>query len=527
MRKDNFTEVLKRFLHELKIPVTAQGINNELQMHPENESLVAISDVLNTWLVPNAAYQLTFDELLCADIEDPFIAFISGKEFVVVSHLDNNHVIVSNEKWNNHQLTVAEFKEVYSGSILVAEKEATSGEIGYIANRRREIYDRLITPIVLSVGAIILFAFLIAHSGYIIVFTWYTNLIILIKTVGLGVVGLLVIQSLNTDSPIFQKLCGSAYHNDCIPILSSKGAKIYDLISWSEIGLFYFAGTWLILIFNSNNIALLQILGILNLISLPCTFYSVYYQWKVVKEWCIACCIVQALLWLEFVVFFPLITKGLLMPDLIGWVNLVIGMVIPFVLWTLFKPCLNLSKKQQQIADELREFKYNRNIFQTSLNESVKYGLVADENSIICGNPQAENILTVVLKPYGKLSAEAYHGLSWLSGRDDIKLQIIFATPVNGNDPDTQVGIHMLALKSKLNDASFKKAIDSWYSQKRRNYDAWRDNYPIYKNDKAKEAIIACCEWCQMVDINKIPTIFINGKKLQLNYKTSDLKYFL
>ena len=134
MRKDNFTQVLKRFVHELDIPITSQSIENELQMHPEYNSFVAISDVLNTWLVSNAAYKLTFKELLKAEIEDPFMAFISDKEFVVVSHLDNHHAIISNEKWNNHQLTIAEFEAIYSGLILVAEKDLTSGEKEYNEN---------------------------------------------------------------------------------------------------------------------------------------------------------------------------------------------------------------------------------------------------------------------------------------------------------------------------------------------------------------------------------------------------------
>lgn len=525
MRKDNFTQVLKCFVHELGIPITSRSIEYELQVHPEYNSFVAISDVLNTWLVPNAAYQLTFDELIGAEIEDPFIAFVSDKEFVVVSRLDKDYAVVSNEKWNNRQLTIAEFEEIYSGSILVAEKEPTSGETSYIANHRREIYDNLITPIILSGGALILFAFLITHSGYVASFIWNTNLLMLLKTAGLGAVGLLIIQSLSTDNPIFQKLCGRAYHNDCNPVLSSKGAKIYDLVTWSEIGLFYFAGTWLVLIFNSNNIALLQILGILNLISLPYTLYSIYYQWRVLKEWCIACCIVQVLLWLEFIVFWPFLTTGLVTPNLTALINWAVGMIIPIVLWTLIKPYLTLSKKLQSIENELNDFKYNRTAYQTSLTGSGKYRTVSDEDSIIFGNPQAEDILTVVLKPYGKPSTEAYKGLYWLNGRDDIKLQIVFAT--NGNDPDAQVSTYMLALKSKLDDTSLKKAIDSWYSQNRKNYDDWRDKYSVYKFDNAKEAIKINSEWCQITDVNKIPTIFINGQKLSLNYKTSDLRYFI
>ncbi|GAB2978900.1 hypothetical protein GCM10027049_13160 [Mucilaginibacter puniceus] len=519
MRKDNFTQVLRRFVQELSIPVTLKSIKDELQIHPEYNSLIAISDLLNTWLVPNAAYQLTFDELLGAEIEDPFIAFISDKEFAVVSHLDKNYAILSNEKWNNHQLTIAEFEEIYSGSILVAEREATSGEADYKANCRKETYDRLITPSILLCAAVILLTFLIIHFGY---FTANILLLILLKTAGVAAVVILIIQSLEPSNPVFKKLCGSTYHNDCSAVLSSKGAKIYDLISWSEIGLFYFVSSWMVLLFNSDNVVLLNALGILNLLSLPFTFYFIYYQWKVVKEWCILCCMVQALLWLEFVIFLPFISRGIVIPDLAGWVNMAIALVIPIVLWTSIKSYLTLPKTLQILEKELQEFKYNKNVFQASLNESVKYGLIADKDSIIFGNRQAEITLTVVLKPYGKLSAEAYQGLGWVAGRDDVKLQIVFATPRNLNDPDSRVAMHMLSLTEK----SLSKAIDNWFNQNRKDYDTWSDMYPSNKIDTVGGVLIANNEWCQMTDVSSVPAIFINGRKLKLNYKTADLKYF-
>jgi hypothetical protein len=63
MENDNTTRVLTRFMVELGIPVTRQSISDELQKHPDYGSLLAYSDVLNNWHVPNAAYQLWFDQL--------------------------------------------------------------------------------------------------------------------------------------------------------------------------------------------------------------------------------------------------------------------------------------------------------------------------------------------------------------------------------------------------------------------------------------------------------------------------------
>lgn len=527
MRKDNFTQVLKRFVHQLNIPVTAQSIENELTIHPEYNSLVAISDVLNTWHVPNAAYQLTFDELLDTEIEDPFIAFVLEKEFALVSYLDRSHAVISNEKWNNHKLPISEFEKIYSGSILVAEKEETSGEIEYIANHRKEIYDQLFTPIVLVSGIVILVALLVTHSGYLSNFTWFANLLILVKTTGIVTVSVLISQSFNADNPIFKKLCGSIYSNDCHAIFSSRGSKIYNLVTWGEIGLFYFAGTWLTLIFNSNNVAMLQILGVLNITTIPCTCYLIYYQWKIAKEWCKLCLFVQVLLWVEFICFFPVLTSGLRIPTAIDLTNLAAGIITPVILWALYSPQLILVNKLKPIVNELSDFKYNKVTFETALNSTPKYSLVESENSIVLGNPEAKNVLTVVIKPYGRESTEAYNGANWVQNNDAIKLQIVFATPTNPNDPDTQVAIHLLSL-SKLKDSIYtKRAIDEWFSQSRKNYDTWSKRYPLLQKDKIEDPLKINHKWCQLTDVTLVPTIFLNGQQLTLNYKTADLKYFL
>ena len=86
MENDNATRVLTQLIAELGIPVTRQSISNELEKHPDYGSLLAFNDVLDRWHIPNAAYQLKFDQL--ADVPLPFIAHLSKREFGVISRLD-------------------------------------------------------------------------------------------------------------------------------------------------------------------------------------------------------------------------------------------------------------------------------------------------------------------------------------------------------------------------------------------------------------------------------------------------------
>ncbi len=86
MEKDNFTRVLTHFVQELDLPVTRQTVSDELEKHPDYDSLLAFSDALNRWQAPNAAYRLVFDQL--TDVPVPFVAYAKKEGFVVVKHFD-------------------------------------------------------------------------------------------------------------------------------------------------------------------------------------------------------------------------------------------------------------------------------------------------------------------------------------------------------------------------------------------------------------------------------------------------------
>jgi hypothetical protein len=281
METDNTTRVLTRFIAALAIPVTRQSINDELQKHPEYNSLLAFSDVLDHWRVPNGACQLTVEQL--AEVPLPFIAHLSKKEFAVVTALNEKQVTVSNERWNGKVLPMEEFKKLYSGTILIAEKDVESGEPDYANKRKKEIVDDWRLPVVFTGAAIILLAFLTLHTSYLNTFSLQVGLLTFFKTAGLVTAVFLLMQSIDANNPLIQRLCGGDNNRDCNAILSSKAAKITAWLSWSEVGFFYFAGTWLVLLFNSGHTAIIQALALLNIVSLPYTFYSINFQWRVVK----------------------------------------------------------------------------------------------------------------------------------------------------------------------------------------------------------------------------------------------------
>ncbi len=64
MEKDNTTMVLDHFIGALAIPLTRQTLYDDLQKHPDYNSLLVMSEVFDNWHVLNVIYQLRFEEPL-------------------------------------------------------------------------------------------------------------------------------------------------------------------------------------------------------------------------------------------------------------------------------------------------------------------------------------------------------------------------------------------------------------------------------------------------------------------------------
>jgi uncharacterized membrane protein len=211
-----------------------------------------------------------------------------------------------------------------------------------------------------------------------------------IKTIGIIISIFLLVQSIDSNNPLIQVLCNAAGGRaGCNGVLSSKAANAFWGFTWSDIGFFYFTGTWLTLLFGGNSILVWEILSVLNFISLPYTIYSVYYQAKVIKKWCVLCCSIQVLIWLEF--FTIIYTKHSVSPHsaiiLHSYITIIICMCLPAICWLLVKPFFLEMQEIGPIKKQLQAFKYNTTYFTQILTSQPKYVQPDPEWSI--GKPLA------------------------------------------------------------------------------------------------------------------------------------------
>jgi uncharacterized membrane protein len=187
--------------------------------------------------------------------------------------------------------------------LLCAETTKNSGEKNYKINRKNEILSfwKRIGLVALILGVLLSGLFLTLANTDV---TSALSMLLLTKTLGLSVSFFLLWYMLDSNHPFLENICQNNNTTSCASVLQSEAATIGGVISWSEIGFFYFAGSFLALLLGSAQPPVLAIIGILNLLTLPYTFFSVYYQAFVIKKWCTLCLAIQIAFWMEFLIFF-------------------------------------------------------------------------------------------------------------------------------------------------------------------------------------------------------------------------------
>ena len=528
MPTDDSAECLVQLLRQLRVPATRRGVYTELARHPHHPSLLAFSDVLRAWGVPNAAYRVDAADL--SALPTPFVAHLAtrGGEFQLIKQVDATQVAGVPLGTRPATCTIDEFNQAFTGSILLAETQPGAGEPYYQRNRREEIAERL-QSILLLVGSLLLLCLVLTPAVRLATANWPLALLLAAKTSGLAVASLLLAQNLGHHNPLLQRLCGSGSTSGCHAILASPAARLSHEVSWAEVGFSYFAGTWLALLALPATPGPRLLLTILSLLSLPFTAYSLYYQGRVARQWCVLCCAVLILLWLETgVSVFALSTPRLLLPTLVEWATLLVCMLAPALAWLAIRPFLTRAQQADMLWQKLATFKRDQYLFESALAVQPHHELLPAAETLCLGHPQARHLLTVVTSPTCPPCAHTHSLLTqWLSRRpDDLRVQFVFAVPADPVNFAHQVAVHLLSL-NKEHPAIAEIALHDWFTAPDRNSTIWADRYPVPSEGPVLNLLGRHHVWCQQAGIAATPTILLNGHILPASYHLEDVQYML
>nr|WP_199158499.1 cysteine peptidase family C39 domain-containing protein [Pedobacter sp. ASV2] len=520
--KSNLDSVLFSLIKTLKVKVTEKTIETCLSDHPETPSLLALSDCLTSWNIENQAFRIAREDYDVDDLLFPFIAHLpeKGGRFILIKNINAGVVQFSDEENKRATMPEEEFLKRWDGIALHAELTAESGEKNYSENKFKYFLQSLVLPL----GVVLLLSTigLVFYNSSI---SWSNALLLLAKLAGLTISVLLLVQSINSNNPFIQNLCSLGGKNNCNAILKSDAAKVTSWLSWSEVGFFYFAGSFLLLLLNPSSIA---ILAWFNVLALPYTIYSISYQFRS-KNWCVLCCAVQALLWIEFLINIVSghFTFGLDI-SLFSVGILAICFLLPIVIWAFFKPFFLDAAQLKPIQNQLKTFKYNSDLFKQALTNQPRYAVSDELLPVLMGNADAETVITMVSNPFCGPCSKAHKTIEeWLQTRDDIQLKVIFSTADHDHDSGTKMARHITALSLLKDQSITEKALNAWYDQTNKKYENWAEQFPVSVNDEVASVTEKHRAWCKMAEITFTPTILINGYKLPEPYRLEDIKYLI
>ncbi|MFT4071711.1 MAG: thioredoxin domain-containing protein [Dysgonamonadaceae bacterium] len=527
-------KALITFLKLLNIKVNNSTVANELQSHPDFPSILSISDSLTKWNIPNGVGKVDIANINQLPI--PFIAYTKYdvETLCIVNKISATYVhyyLPETGKFITDDR--ANFLKKWTGIYLIAEKTNISGEKEYQKIKRNFWIKQIIPFILLSLLLFFQLRTLVSHFPFStgVLDNWGILVQWSILLFGATVSCLLLWHEVDSANPILHKFCTGLPKGNCDAVLNSKQSVVFNWLSWSEAGFFYFAGGLLALSFVSPLSDVVAIVSFMNILALPYTVFSIYYQARIVKQWCMLCLLVQALLILGAT---NAVLEGYTIPFFqispISYVLTFVYYLVPVFSWYTLKPYLFHLQEARNIKREYLRSKFNTDVFETLLKKQKKLVTRVEDIGIDLGNPYATVQLVKVCNPYCEPCSRAHPKIEQLLKElPNLKVKIIFTTPNNPTHYAFKATTHLLAATlQKDNDEERKNVLDSWYMAEIKDYLAFSQKYPIHTSLKSYTGEIEkMFKWCKENGIIATPTFFINGYKLPDTYNIEDLSYFL
>ena len=449
--RNNIINTVSHLLTSLQVQVTHTSIKETLEEHPDYPSLLSISDALGQWGITNKTYKLNKQQL--SNLSLPFITNLKSQRgvFITVTNLSASSITYFDPFKTNIAInkTIDEFEKDWGEIALIVELVNLSKEKNYEVKRKQEVLKALTIPFIAISSFLLLLLFIVSSFSFNQLNPFLTAGLAIIKLLGCSIAALLLWYEIDKTNPFIRQICSSNRKTNCSAVLESSGAKIFNWLSWSEVGFFYFTGSFLFLLISDGIPAALTILSWLNVAALPYCIFSIFYQWKVVKQWCPLCLAVQALLLLEFGVLFFLYWSH---PGSVRFIltsHLVLlffsAFILPVLFWSFSKIYFRKAKSGEKYKQELDRLKYNYQFFEALLSRQKNIKSDSDDIGIILGNPNGATIITKVCNPYCDPCARAHVIINeLLQTNSNLKVQIIFNATSQENDSRKEPVKHLV-----------------------------------------------------------------------------------
>jgi len=517
--KDTLSFLVQSLLQKNNIKVANEELDFQIQSHPSYPSLHAITGVLSHFEIDNAAIRVPVDTDTLKQLPTSFIGQIKtddDTDFALIVSKGAKYKIIASDK-KSTIISEAIFLERFTGILVAVEKDE-------IKNTKQTNTADFQKPLVGA--ALVLFTLLFFKYSPSLAAAIYFAL----SSVGL-IISLLIIQhDLGLRSKIIDRVCAQeSKTTNCNAVLNSKGATLYKKIKLSDASLVYFISIAIASLLLSISNATLNALHIISLTALPVVIYSIYYQIKVSKNWCMLCLGIASVLVLQasFFFFTNAAFTGLKMETIL---LISFSFSISASGWLFISSRLKEEQAYKKLKIEATKFKRNFHLFNTLLqqSETVDTTLI-NAPEIVLGNTNAPLKITIITNPFCGHCKSVHTMVESILRTYHNDLSITIRFNINPNDLEDKgvlVATRLLELFHTESELICLEAIHDIYTN--RDAKSWLIKWEKSTYTDIYASILeAEYNWCLANNINFTPEILINGKSYPKAYERSDLPYFI
>lgn len=515
--KDSLIYITQRLLKNNKISFDKKEFSFQIQSHPSYPSLHSITGVLDHFNIENIAADVSVDSETLKQLPNSFLAQISldnnGKDLVFVERnkktTDYNILFDNNQK---ETVSQDEFLQKFTGIIVAVE------------NKENEATKAI------NLKEILLFG-LFTATLFITLFYQKPPLINLIHIV-LSILGIIVslaiLKQENGEKTIIgNAFCsGNAEKKDCDAVLTSKGANLFKGHKLSDLSLLYFSGLILTSLLPISNFYTIHLISILASII---TLYSIYYQYAIIKKWCLLCLTIVGILWIQSAISYSSIELSSLI-TIYNITIIILSYTTVYIIWNYLKPVFIQQKDLQKDKIAYLKFKKNYALFDSLLQRSLTLDTnINNSQEIIFGNTSSKLELLIITNPFCGHCKPVHTIIEDILKRHENSVRIVVRFNINVNHLESnqiKVTSRLIELYNIQGPEVCRQAMSAIYQGE--NVEKWIQNWGVTNNLKASLSILTTeKEWCTSNTINFTPEILINGKAYPKEYERQDLLYFI
>ncbi|MCP4218541.1 MAG: hypothetical protein GY765_28155 [bacterium] len=537
-RIDNTSLTVNALLTAMGIPATLPFVEKVLATHPDYPSILAISEAMHEWGVETEAAKGTVGDL--RDIKFPAIAHLKNDKYVVLVGVSENQVEMISPTKGKVKVPIDKFSEMWSGIVLYVVRSKGAREKNYNRHRKEQFLHKL-RRISIIPGFLIFLAgtFAACLPGDSPIATLVFPGVL--KIAGLAACAVMFAGSTGNNN-ILSRVCNFKEKLDCQRVLNSPGGSILG-ISVVDMGLVYFAGGFLALLFSllaGQTEQCLRILGFLNILVLPYTLFSLFYQAFVVRAWCLLCLFVQAIFWGEFYFLFPFLDFT---SDFIGWTAIlptVFGFGLVLLSWLTLSPIISKYPTLKLRELEALRLQNHPDFIKVKLAEAENIDMGKFPFEVSIGEANAVVTLTLVLNPLCRHCGETLREMMALVeiGKGKIKGVVRFLVGGKADGAENSLDFDVACLVTGLavagGNTDAPGALEKWFagahSGTPRFFKSWQRRYTVPDDDtmeQARQLLKLQLKWAVKNNLNSTPMLFLQNLKLPDGTTFKNLKYFL